>query len=118
MSTAVTGKVTSVGKLYFALERGHLSPASITVQPGTYSIRLDNGYVLGTAIPLSLNAQPTTAQSAAGGAAALGTKLVANTLPKSSGRSQLLVTLAQGTYTLVVGANSEWKATITVTPSK
>ena len=48
-------------------------------------------------------------------AAALGTKLVANTLPKSSGRSQLLVTLAQGTYTLVVGANSEWKATITVT---
>jgi hypothetical protein len=114
--TAVSGTVTTIGKLDFVLQHGRLKPSSVTAAPGTYIIRLYNGYLLGTDIPFGLSPQSGTAQGAAtGSTAALPAQIVANTLAKNNGRSQVVVTLTAGAYTLVVGVNSQWKSTISIT---
>jgi hypothetical protein len=118
--TAVSGAVRSIGRIVFTLDRGRLIPAATTVAAGTYIIRLDNGSQVDADLPFGLipgaaaaatqGAQPT--QSFQG---LQSSELVANKVTKSAGRSRVVLTLKPGAYTLVVGANTQWRSRIIVT---
>ena len=89
--------------LLFDLTSHGISPATVTVAPGTYSVTVRNGISL-SQLSVRLDNEALAA-------------VMQDTIQAGKSGLQKLVQLQAGKHTLTVGTRKEWTATIVVTAS-